>query len=71
MPAITGPIQIINANGIDHFGDTLVISPKTANKTIEGAGADNTGIFVIANSVLSVNNTLDMNAIDQPMLANN
>jgi len=71
MPAITGPIQIINANGIDHFGDTFVISPKSAAKTIEGAAADNTGVFIVANSLFSFNNTLDINAVDQPLVANN
>jgi spore germination protein PF len=74
MPAnIFGSIQIntISANGVVEFGDTLVVSPKTANKTPGGAGAFNTAIIAIANSGLSSTNYISPNVIDQPISSNN
>jgi spore germination protein PF len=74
MPAIIcGPIQInvISANGVVEFGDSLIVSPKTASKTPTGAGAFNTAIFALAASGVSGTNYLNPNAIDQPVAGNN
>ena len=40
MPALVGATQIINVegNGVVHFGDTAIISPKTSAKTTNGLG---------------------------------
>ena len=72
MPAIVGPVQIIGVEGGSiQFGDALVLSPKSASKSVYGSGSGNTGLLVIANNGLNANNTFDVNAVDQPILANN
>ncbi|AZU61209.1 spore germination protein [Neobacillus mesonae] len=72
MPAIIGPVQIVNVGGgIVHFGDTLYISPKSSSKTFAGSGGFNTGGVIIAASGLSNTNVLDTNVIDQPIAGNN
>ncbi|KAB2337166.1 spore germination protein [Cytobacillus depressus] len=72
MPAIIGPVQIINVGGgIVQFGDALFISPKSATKTFAGQGALSIGGFVITNNGLSATNVLDTNLIDQPIAGNN
>ncbi|MDF2557438.1 MAG: spore germination protein [Bacillales bacterium] len=72
MPAIVGPVQIINVDGgTVQFGDTLLMNPKNASKSIAGSGSAITGGFIITNNIFSANNTLDVNAVDQPILGNN
>lgn len=71
MPAIIGPVQIINAGGVVQFGDTVYISPKSGTKTNAGSGAFNTGGFIVTNNVLSGTNVLDTKLIDQPIVGNN
>lgn len=72
MPAIIGPVQIVNCNGgVVQFGDTLIISPKSASKSASGSGSGNTGGFIITNNGLSASNTLDTNVVDQPVIGNN
>lgn len=72
MPAIIGPVQIVNVTGgIVQFGDTLYISPKSGIKTTGGSGGFNTGGFIITNNGLSGTNVLDTDLIDQPIAANN
>lgn len=72
MPAIIGPVQIVNVGGgVVHFGDALYISPKVASKTNAGSGGFNTGGVVIANNGLSGTNVLDTNLVDLPMVGNN
>ncbi|MBN6887596.1 spore germination protein PF [Cytobacillus horneckiae] len=71
MPAIIGPVQIISVGGgIVQFGDTLYISPKSNAKSNSGAGAVNTGGFIITNNGLSASNVLDTNLVDQPTIGN-
>ncbi|QPC46026.1 spore germination protein [Mangrovibacillus cuniculi] len=72
MPALIGPVQILTiGGGVTHFGDTLIISPKNAVKSFNGAGGGNTGAFIITTSVISLTNTIDPNVVDQPILGNN
>lgn len=72
MPAIIGPVQIINVGGgIVQFGDAFFISPKSNSKSSAGAGAGNSGGFIITNNWISVNNVIDTNLIDQPTVGNN
>jgi spore germination protein PF len=72
MPAIIGPVQIINVGGgIVQFGDTVYISPKSSSKTNAGSGGFNTGGIIITNNGLSGTNVLDANVIDQPIAGNN
>ncbi|MBL4952352.1 spore germination protein [Neobacillus sp. OS1-32] len=72
MPAIIGPVQIVNVSGgVVQFGDTLYISPKTSTKTSAGSGGFNTGGVIVANNGLSATNVLDANVIDQPIAGNN
>ncbi|MDZ5470270.1 spore germination protein [Bacillus sp. 31A1R] len=72
MPAIIGPVQIVNVGGgIVQFGDTLVISPKSNSKSTVGSGSLNTGGFIITNSGFSASNHVDTNLIDQPTVGNN
>ncbi|WP_053361837.1 spore germination protein [Bacillus sp. FJAT-27251] len=72
MPAFVGPVQIINVGGGNvQFGDSLIISPKSASKTASGQGASNTGGFVLTNNGLNANNVVDSNLVDQPTIGNN
>jgi len=72
MPAIIGPVQIVNVGGgIVQFGDTVYISPKSASKTNAGSGGFNTGLLIITNNGLSGTNVLDTDLIDQPIAGNN
>ncbi|MCM3216055.1 spore germination protein [Niallia taxi] len=72
MPAIVGPVQIVNVGeGIVQFGDSLFISPKGNSKVSLGSGASNTGAFIITNNGLSATNYIDTSLIDQPTSANN
>ncbi|GIN62902.1 putative spore germination protein GerPF [Robertmurraya siralis] len=72
MPAIVGPVQVINlGGGVLQFGDSLFISPKSASKSMSGSGAGNTGGFIITNNLISASNTLDTNLVDQPLVGNN
>ncbi|WP_313800600.1 spore germination protein [Cytobacillus sp.] len=72
MPAITGPVQIINVSGgVVQFGDSAFISPKSSLKVVSGQGASNTGGFIITNNGLNASNVLDTNLIDQPIVGNN
>ncbi|MBY0121076.1 spore germination protein [Bacillus sp. S/N-304-OC-R1] len=72
MPAIIGPVQILNVGGgVVHFGDSLYLSPKSTAKSFAGQGSLSTGGLVIANNGLSATNTVDTNLIDQPIAGNN
>lgn len=72
MPAIVGPVQVINVGGgVVQFGDTFFISPKSASKSMSGSGAGNTGGFIVTNNIFSASNTLDSNLVDQPLTGNN
>lgn len=72
MPAIVGPVQIVNVGGgIVQFGDALYLSPKTSSKTYSGQGGLSTGGFILSNNGLSSTNVLDTNLIDQPIAGNN
>lgn len=72
MPAIVGPIQVGSITGGSiQFGDAFVYSPKSSSKSATGAGAGNTGVFVIANNGFSATNVFDANVVDQPILGNN
>ena len=72
MPAIVGPIQIINVGGgTVHFGDSLFISPKSNLKSANGQGASNTGGFILTNNGFNFNNVMDTNLLDQINAGNN
>ncbi|MEH7114211.1 spore germination protein [Neobacillus niacini] len=72
MPAIMGPVQIVNVSGgIVQFGDTVYISPKSATKTNAGSGGFNTGAIIFTANGLSGTNVLDANLVDQPIAGNN
>lgn len=71
MPAIIGPVQIVNVSGgIVQFGDTVYISPKSASKTNAGSGGFNTGAIIFTTTGLNGTNVLDTNLIDQPIAGN-
>ncbi|WP_251554372.1 spore germination protein [Neobacillus muris] len=71
MPAIIGPVQIVNVSGgIVQFGDTLYISPKSGSKTFGGSGGFNTGGLIVANNGLNATNVLDTQLVDQPIAGN-
>ena len=72
MPAIIGPVQIVNVSGgIVQFGDTVYISPKSASKTNAGSGGFNTGAIIFTANGLSGTNVFDANVVDQPIAGNN
>ena len=72
MPALVGSVQVLNAgSGIIQFGDSLVISPKYATKSVNGSGSGITGGIIFDTNGISGNSVLDINGISQPILANN
>ena len=72
MPAIIGPIQIVNTGeGIVQFGDSLFISPKDNAKSTIGSGTGNNGAFVITNNAVNSSNYTDSSGVDQPISGNN
>ncbi|CUA79289.1 MULTISPECIES: spore germination protein [Anoxybacillus] len=72
MPALVGPIKInlVASGAVMQVGDTLYVSPKISSKTFAGAGAFNTGNFIIANNGISLTNTLDSDVFDQNVAGN-
>lgn len=71
MPAIVGPVQVVNVTGGSvQFGDLLNLSPKSSSKSVAGSGAANTGAFVVTNNGINVNNVFDVDGIDQPISGN-
>ncbi|PPA72373.1 spore germination protein [Jeotgalibacillus proteolyticus] len=72
MPSLTGPIQILNiGGGTVQFGDTAVISPKSASRNCGGAGSFSTGPFHVYNSGFSLNQSYNVSGVDQPIVGNN
>ena len=72
MPAIIGPVQIVNTGGgIVQFGDSLFISPKENSKSTIGSGTGNNGAFVITNNPMNSSNYTDASIMDQPTTENN
>ena len=72
MPAIIGPIQIVNTGaGIVQFGDSLFISPKDNSKATIGSGTCNNGVFVITNNAINSSNYTNGSGVDQPIADNN
>lgn len=66
-----GHIVIDNiGGGIVNFGGSLVVSPKTAGKSVLGAGSDNTGVFNFSITTASATNTIDSDVFDQPVDGN-
>ncbi|NNU89594.1 MULTISPECIES: spore germination protein [Anoxybacillus] len=72
MPALVGPIKInlVASGAVMQVGDTLYVSPKISSKTFAGAGAFNTGNFIITNNGISFTNTLDSDVFDQNVVSN-
>lgn len=72
MPAIIGPVQIVNTGGgIVQFGDSLFISAKENSKSTIGSGTGNSGAFVITNNPLNASNYTDFSGVDQSVTENN
>lgn len=72
MPAIIGPVQIVNVSGgVVQFGDAAFISPKNSSKSFVGSGSLNTGGIIVTNNGLSSTGVLDANLIDQPIAGTN
>lgn len=72
MPAIVGPVHVINVSGgVVQFGDSLALSPKSALKTFMGSGASNTGVIIFTANGLNGNFVLDLDGVDQPIAGNN
>jgi len=66
-----GHIVIDNIEGgIVNFGGSLVVSPKTAGKSVLGAGSSNTAIFNFSGTAASATNTIDFDVFDQPVDGN-
>jgi spore germination protein PF len=72
MPALVGSVQVLNAgSGIIQFGDSLVISPKYATKSVNGSGSGITGGVIFDTNGISGNSVIGINGVDQPISANN
>ncbi|MEW9501635.1 spore germination protein [Jeotgalibacillus marinus] len=68
MPAIVGPVQIINVGaGTVQFGDIGINSPKSSEQSSSGSGSFNTGPFILNNNIFSVNPTISTSGINQPI----
>ncbi|WP_455661454.1 spore germination protein [Pradoshia sp.] len=71
MPALVGSVQILNAgSGVIQFGDSLVISPKHASKSVNGSGSGINGGVIFDTNGLSANSVIDLNGVDQPITGN-
>lgn len=71
LPAIVGPIKINSvAGGVINFGDSFYLSPKSAEKSASGAGANNTGDFLNTNTGFNITNTIDPDVSDQAIGGN-
>jgi spore germination protein PA len=66
MPAIVGNVKILNVgpSSIVHFGDSLILSPTSSDKTFAGAGSFNTGDYQRVSSSVSSTNTNDSDLVD-------
>lgn len=66
MPSIVGNVKIVSvgSSAIVHFGDALVLAPRSTTKTFAGSGSFITGDLPVSNS--GVSNTLvnDPDGID-------
>ncbi|HZG70057.1 MAG TPA: spore germination protein [Chondromyces sp.] len=72
MPVIIGSTQIMNiGEGIVHYGDAVVLSPKSTAKTSAGSGGFNNAQFIVTYSGFSMNPVLDTTGVDQPITGNN
>ena len=72
MPALVGSVQVLNAgSGIIQFGDSLVISPKYATKSVNGSGSGITGGVIFDTNGISGNSVIGISGVDQPISANN
>ena len=74
MPVtICGPLQIHNvtSSSLLKFGDSLVLTPKSASKSYAGSGGFNTGGAVITNTGVNATNYIDPDVTDQAIAENN
>ncbi|MDX8045756.1 spore germination protein [Gracilibacillus sp. S3-1-1] len=71
MPSIVGPIKINSVGGgVINFGDSLYVSPKSAEKSSSGAGSNNTGDFLNTNTGFNITSTVDPDVSDQAIGGN-
>lgn len=72
MPALVGSVQVLNAgSGIIQFGDSFVISPKYASKSVNGSGSGINGGIIFDTNGISGNSVIGISGVDQPISANN
>jgi len=73
MPSIVGPVKInsVGSGAQINFGDTLNVSPKSNSKTYTGSGSVSTGDVQFHYEMISNTNTLDSDATDEIIAANN
>lgn len=66
MPAIVGNVKIINVgpSSIIHFGDSIILSPSSADRNYAGAGSFNNGDFPRIFNAVSSTNTNDSDVVD-------
>jgi spore germination protein PF len=60
-------IDVVNG-GVVNFGGALYVNPKNAVKSNHGSGTNNTGIHIVTVSGVSSTNSLDADAVDQPIV---
>ncbi|MDR7001344.1 spore germination protein [Neobacillus niacini] len=66
-----GPIIINEIRGGNvNFGGSLVVSPKTAGKSVLGTGSGNTAVFNFSITGADSTNTIDSDVFDQPVDGN-
>ncbi|MBP1993279.1 spore germination protein [Paenibacillus eucommiae] len=64
MPSFVGVFKVVSNQGNFVNGDTLVVSPTSADKSYSGAGGGIVGDFSVSNSLFSATITNDPDVID-------
>lgn len=72
MPALVGVVNVnsIGASSVFNIGDVYTISPMSAVKTYAGAGSFISGNNLKIYNYQNQTNTIDFEAVDQPIATN-
>lgn len=72
MPALVGAVNVISigTSSVFNIGDVYTISPMSAVKTYAGAGSFISGNNLKIYNYQNQTNTIDADALDQPLAGN-
>ncbi len=66
MPSIVGNVKIVSvsSSSIVHFGDSILLTPKSTSKSYAGSGSFNNGDLPTINNAVSATNANDQDLFD-------